>query len=276
MLHFTHTHSNLLLIALTIIFAPLFLSCDTIDKGNYLIHVELPEAKKKVLIEDYTGMKCPNCPSAASAIDLLKENYGNNIVAVSIHAGIYAKPSGIFVNDFRTEAGTTYNSSFSIDAYPTGLVDRASYHNKTQLDYTEFSGAVIQQIALESPLGIKITNHWTENNRNLVVTVTIPIYKDITDELKLQVWLVEDSIMAPQVNGAEIVNNYTHKYVFRGALNGFWGEDLTGVSKNAVLVKTINCELPVSYVSNRCSIVAFVYLTKDKSVIQVNELKIIK
>jgi hypothetical protein len=274
MQNFTNTLSSLLSVALTLVLVLLFVSCDTIEKGNYLTPVELPETKRKVLIEDYTGMKCTNCPSAASTIDSLKKYYGDNIVAVSIHAGVYAKPSGIFVKDFRTESGTIYNSNFSIDAYPTGLVNRTTYHNKTKLDYSELNGAVIQQIAQESQLGIKITNHWNENNRNIEVILDIPIFKEITDELKLQVWLVEDSIIAPQVNGFAIENNYIHKHVFRDALNGTWGEDLTGVSKNAVLCRTVRYELPISYVSNNCSIVAFIYLTKDKSVIQVNELKV--
>lgn len=252
----------------------LFHSCDTIKEGEYLIPLELPEAKKKVLIEDYTGMKCPNCPNAADMINLLKKSYGENIIAVSIHAGIYAKPSGIFVNDFRTEAGTTYNSTFFIEAYPTGLINRTTYNNKIKLDYQEWNGAVQSLISQDSPIGIKIVNQWSETDRSVKSNIDISIFKDMTEELKLQVWLVEDSIVAPQVSGSVILNEYIHKHVLRGALNGTWGEDLNGASKNIVLTKTLIHQLPDWVDAAQCSIIAFVYRRIDKSVVQVNETKL--
>ncbi len=251
-----------------------FYSCDDIKDGQYLIPIELPGAKKKVLIEDYTGMKCPNCPNAASTIDSLKKIYGENIVAVSIHAGVYAKPSGIFTQDFRTEEGTIYNSEYNIDTYPTGIVDRKIFNNKVKLDYAEWSSAAMLQVAQESPLGITITNNWTSNSRKLKISIDISIFKAINEDLKLQVWLVEDSIVAPQVNKSQVINNYTHRHVLRGALNGVWGEDLQGAIKDVILNKTLEYNLPEKYDVKHCSIVGFVYKASDKSVIQINERKI--
>jgi hypothetical protein len=270
----THTFVVQLVRLLTCLLLSFFVACDVIEKDNYLIHVALPEAKKKVLIEDYTGMKCPNCPYASSTIDSLKSSYGDNIVAVSIHSGIYAKPSGIFSKDFRTEAGNTYTSSFSIDSHPTGLVDRTVFNNKLKIDFTEWNGAIIQQIGMESPLGIDIKNHWQDNSRTLSVSVDVSIFSAIADELALQVWLVEDSIIAPQLKGPDIVPNYVHRHVLRGALNGTWGESLSGVVKNAILNKQISYTLPTTYNQKHCNIVAFVYRVKDKSIVQVNESKL--
>lgn len=248
-------------------------ACDTIEKDNYLIPIELDAAKRKVLIEEYTGMKCPNCPKGANIIDSLKLIFGANIISVSIHSGVYAQPSGIFITDFRTEAGTAYNSYFGVEAFPTGIVNRNLYNDKLKLDISEWNGAVIPQIINESPLGIDITYNWNESIRNLSVNVEISIFKEINEELNLQVWLVEDSIIAPQVDGKNIVKDYVHNSVFRSALNGVWGEELNGISKNSVLAKSLNYQLPSYFVYKNCNIVAFVYKTKDKSILQVNELK---
>ena len=249
-------------------------SCDTIDKNNYLISIELPAAKQKVLIEDYTGMKCPNCPKGATIIDSLKSVYGDNIIPVSIHSGVYAQPSGIFTKDFRTEAGTAYNSYFGVEVYPTGIVNRNSYNDKLKLDIWEWNGAVIHHTTQEAPLGIDIFGNWSESKRNLTLKIDISIFREITPDLKLQVWLVEDSIIAPQVNETKIVKEYIHNRVLRSAINGTWGETLAGITKNSIISRTIQYNVPEYFTYENCSIVAFVYEEKDKSVIQANELKL--
>jgi hypothetical protein len=251
-------------------------SCDVIQNGDYLIPVELPAAKKKILIEDYTGMKCPNCPDAARIIDSLKVAFGDTIIAVSIHAGCYSTPSGIFTADFRTEAGTTYNNDFSIDSYPTGLINRNVYKNMLKLNKNEWNGAVLQQIIQESSIGIEILNTWSAETRNLNISVEVSVFNDLTNNLKLQIWLVEDSIIAPQMCGPDIVNNYVHRHVFRSVLNGTWGEDLSGVIKDAVLKKTLNYQLPGNFKAERCEVIAFVYVKDDKSVLQVNASQVKK
>lgn len=38
-----------------------------------------------VLIEDFTGVKCPNCPNAAREITSLMGRYPKNVVAVAYH-----------------------------------------------------------------------------------------------------------------------------------------------------------------------------------------------
>ena len=259
----------------TFFFMLLFVSaCDTIDKNNYLIPMELPAAKQKVLIEDYTGMKCPNCPKGATIIDSLKSVFGENIIPVSIHSGVYAQPSGIFTKDFRTEAGTAYNSYFGVEAYPTGIVNRNLYHDKLKIDIWEWNGAVIHHTTQESPLGISISGIWSEGNRNLTLKIEISVFRETTPDLKLQVWLVEDSIVAPQVNETKIEKEYVHNRVLRGAINGTWGETLTGITKNTIISKTIQYNIPENFIYEKCSIVAFVYKEKDKSVVQVNELKL--
>lgn len=250
-----------------------FLSCDVIPESDRLIRVDLPAARKKILIEDYTGMKCPNCPKAAEMIDSLKVTWGDSIIPVSIHTGFYAVPSGIFVTDFRTEAGNTFSSEFNIEAWPTGMVNRTLYKNKLKLDLTEWNGAVLKQMSQESPVGIKIYNKWLSETRKLQSTVEISIFDDISQSLKWQIWLVEDSISAPQVSGSAIIYNYIHRHVFRGSLNGTWGEDLTGVEKDAVLKKSINFYLPDNFKSDHCEVIAFVYQKDDKAVLQVNAAK---
>jgi len=61
---------------------------------------------KKVLLEDYTGHRCPNCPTGSSIIKKnLIPRYKDSLVVIAIHAGDLARPFDKFINqDFRTAA----------------------------------------------------------------------------------------------------------------------------------------------------------------------------
>ena len=65
-------------------------ACSQIDEGERLIYVEPTEAQRAVLVEDFTGQKCVNCPNATNVLHDILEAYGeNNIIPVAIHCGPY-------------------------------------------------------------------------------------------------------------------------------------------------------------------------------------------
>ena len=73
------------------IFTLLFMtpSCDVIDqpfKGN-IQDTTSTQQQRNVLIEDFTGHRCKNCPKASKAIEALVDAYGSRIIGLAIHAG---------------------------------------------------------------------------------------------------------------------------------------------------------------------------------------------
>ena len=76
-----------------IMLASLFLvgACDYIDEDDRFIYVEPANVAKRVLIEDFTGQRCVNCPSATETIKQLQDTYGKeNVIAVAIHSGPFS------------------------------------------------------------------------------------------------------------------------------------------------------------------------------------------
>lgn len=67
-----------------------FVGCDKIEQEDFLIGVEGPNEVdtttfvKKILIEDFTGQTCQNCPEAAEEIHTLQliNTYSNKVVAI--------------------------------------------------------------------------------------------------------------------------------------------------------------------------------------------------
>ena len=83
---------------------------------------------------------------------------------------------------------------------------------------------------------------------------------------KLQLWLVEDSIVAPQMfPNNKVEKEYVHNHVFRAAINGEWGAELTLSTKSGHKEKT-TYTLPDGVVPKNAWIVGLFY--NDSGVLQ--------
>ena len=103
-----------------------FAACDDIKESERFIPVT-PEASttKNVLIEDFTGMNCINCPNAAEEIHKIQAAYGaEKIIAVAVH-GEMPGLSGPLANDL----GTEYFNHWGVETLPIGMVDRQGLEN---------------------------------------------------------------------------------------------------------------------------------------------------
>ena len=90
--------------------------------------------------------------------------------------------------------------------------------------------------------------------------------------MKLQLWLVEDSIVAPQMfPNNKVDQEYVHNHVFRAAINGEWGTELTLSTKNVHKEKTAYT-LPEDVVAKNAWIVGFFY--NDSGVLQAVRQKV--
>lgn len=85
------------------------MACSNIDEDDRFIEVEPVEVAKRVLIEDFTGQRCVNCPNASEMIESLQEQYGaENVIAVGIHSGPFSKTVTNQPFPLWTETGDYY------------------------------------------------------------------------------------------------------------------------------------------------------------------------
>lgn len=129
-------------------------SCSDLDEQDRFVYIKPADAARKVLIEDFTGQKCVNCPKATDEIHVLQETYGeDNIIAVGIHSG----PLGFAGNKkfvgLLTDLGNTYYYHWGLDHQPVGLVNR-----EAPSDYTAWQGQVMRLIAQKAPVSLAISN----------------------------------------------------------------------------------------------------------------------
>ena len=63
----------------------MFVACNEISDDDRFIYVEPADIAKRVLLEDFTGQRCVNCPAAAELIEQIQEEYGaDNVIAVGM------------------------------------------------------------------------------------------------------------------------------------------------------------------------------------------------
>lgn len=235
-----------------------FGSCTPIDDDERLIEVEKPQAQRAVLIEDFTGQWCPNCPKAADELEALTETYGSDvIVGVAIHSGPQGFKGGTAeVPGVMTDLGNEYYCHFGIEYQPQGLVDRGG-----KLAYTAWATAVRTELQKTALMNIQVDNDYSSTTRKLAIHAKVEGVKGIGTiaNCKLQVWLIEDGIKSIQIMPDGSYNqSYILNHVFRDAVNGTWGESVI-VNEDTAAEKAYTYDIPADWNADNVSVVAFVY-----------------
>lgn len=236
-------------------------SCSNIDEGDRLIYVKPAEVGRAVLIEDLTGQRCINCPTGTDIINGIIETYGeDNVIAVGIHCG----PLGFAGNSKRvglkTDTGDEYYTHWANGTnlgQPSAIFNRKK--GKGPIDNLNNWAAEVGLIISEKAnLSVNIANAYDAKTRTLTTKVGA-FGVNGTVSGKLQVWIVEDGIKAMQLMPDGSANQeYIHNHVFRAAVNGTWGEDIT-VKEGETTSNDYSYVLPETWNADNISVVAFVY-----------------
>jgi thiol-disulfide isomerase/thioredoxin len=250
---------------------------------------------KKVLVEDYTGHKCGNCPEAAVVLTGLEATYGDKIVPLAVHAGFFAatSPVAVYPTDFKTTAGTAYNTQFGFSLYPNGLINRVGYGTAGFIKAYTAWGTEVALLTTQTPkFQLLLKYKYDSGSLKLNTDVKVKSLTNNTGTYKVVILLSEDSIVAEQLDYSIVVTptvtsqlnpNYVFNHVLRGAINSEWGDavfTVGGATTNAIeTVTKTNFQLNSSYKIPKCHILAYIYDADPASptyyeVLQVEELKL--
>ncbi|GAB4295801.1 MAG: hypothetical protein Kow0068_20350 [Marinilabiliales bacterium] len=267
-----------------------FFACNKIDEpfkkdnGNNPIDTTSNQKDtviRKILIEDFTGHKCGNCPEAHDMLNSLHNTYGDQIISIGIHADYFAQPdaSGLFTADYRCQTGDELFAYFNVVVQPIGTVNRTQSQGSYLFNYTDWPNLVADMANDTATIKIDMENNYDASSNSGTIKVNTIFLQDLQQQLMLSLYITEDSIVSPQMfyNPTTHVDTfYVHRHVLRGAINNTWGEQITasGGSANDTLTKSYNYTINTSWVETKCSIVAFVYDNSTLEVLQVEEIKV--
>ena len=269
------------------------------DKGisdtTYIIS-PVPAAEQKVtLIEEFSGVRCVNCPAGQLTAKTIAEKYPNRVNIVTIHPlnkfNSLTKPFDVATGsevtslyDFRTDPGAKildmvgYGITGSL---PMGNINRKLFSGETarNIDYQKWSGYVDQEINLPTPVNIKLNAKNIANEVEIEITLT---YTElVTDSQYITISILESEMEDAQegkdANGnSKIFENYIHNHVLRALVTGFYGDYLKGTYEpGRVFYKKYRIKRDAKWNAANLDVLAMVHLnTTKKNVLHSKEVKV--
>ena len=235
---------------------------------------------KTVLLEEFTGHGCGQCPSAHEKAAELESFYGDDLIIVGIHAGWFATPGypgyAELSYDFNTELGTYLNGSdvFNTrDSYPVGGIDRRIFNGERLVQWADWGQHIESQLDEIPVAGLRI-HPATVSGQQVEVTVDVQYFEEGNANDLLMVCITEDSVVKPQLDYPGGINNsYVHRHVLRGHLTSTVFGDLLcdeAIPAGGTFSRTYTYELDPSWDPAHCSLVAYV-ITSDHRILNVTE-----
>lgn len=222
-------------------------------------YTPIPNSKpvRTVLVEEYTGENCLNCPNGHLAIEAIEEIYntpenleqGVGVVAVGIHIPNWGRPveKGGFITPEAAELT------------PEGVNPPQAQVNRKSglLDRNDWAKMVKDLIA--APTRVKFVNSVLAElqGNSMVISGEVHSVENFADA-RLHVWVVEDSIIGRQRQpDGSIVGNYVHMNVFRGCVNGVKGSEFA-LRRNDDRKFSFTYQLDPSWNPEHVRVVAFI------------------
>lgn len=182
---------------------------------------------KKVLIEEFTGIYCGNCPDAHVIIKELQKAQPDNVISIAYHAGHYATPYNEKDPDYRTALGDTLDTRFVPDGYPNGMINRYAFDENGYMygrgSWASYSHTITDQTA---PVNVLASSVYDSATRTLTVDVEGYYTANVdAEENMLNVIVTQSNIVGPQ-NGGDMGDSYVHEHMARVNLTPIWGDTI--------------------------------------------------
>ena len=196
--------------------------------------------QKNVLLLEYTGQRCVNCPSAAQQISQLQSGaVGHHLIVVAIHGGQLAENSNHSPLGLVTEDSEWLTQEARVQGWPCASIDGAALSLPP-----EWNASIAQQLAQTPQATIHLTAHYDATSRQLTAQVTS--FSSLADS-QLSVFLVEDSIPSLQyLEGGKRKMDYLHRHVLRQILTPRAGITVSSISSSPTQWQR-SLTLPLAY-----------------------------
>lgn len=222
-------------------------------------------AKRKVVVEDYTGTWCGFCPGVAVAIDDLRA-VTEHVAVVAIH-----KESSTVPDPLNFPRVGELQAMFNIDnGFPKARINRTIDWPRPYVlsQATAIAGTDTDvSIAVNSQL----------NGSSLSLNVKVAYENGSVPGDKLVVYLLENGVVSPQANYfnetpghpyeglGNPIPNYVHNDGLRNSLSELFGDAIPNLPAFQVHSKDFTFQIPSHYVGENLSFVVMVVNSENSA-----------
>jgi len=243
------------------------------------------QTSRVVLVEEFTGIDCVNCPAGSEKLQTLSNQNPGKIIVVGIHAGYFATDHNGF--DLRCPDGENLESLYlgPVSGYPASSINRKVFEGESDViaDLTEWAGYIAAEICERPIAELSLTNTYDAATRMASVTVDVTPSTFFTglieEDLAISILLTESNIIGYQKTPAGSDPAYVHKHVLRDVLTDSYTGDVLIPSGNVLSAQQkviVDYLIPTGWNPDNCHAVAFIHYKGEdnKEVIQAVEAHI--
>ncbi len=202
---------------------------DEVD-GNDNVVLSIPvynvDYPRTILLENFTTIKCVNCPNGHASIENAIRGR-DDIAWVGHHVGFYT-------DEFTLRESATY-LDFDVQGAPSMMLDRQIVKGSippVTIGYTNtvaggelIAGYIDEVAAIPALASVNIENEYDEDSRKLTITMSgekNAIFSTLFPECNYTIFLTEDNLKANEQQ-AGATGEYIHNHVLRAILTPEFG-----------------------------------------------------
>ena len=208
-------------------------------------YVSTEPANRNVILEEFTGRNCGYCTDGHRIANQIMANNPGRVWAINVHAGSYAPTS---YPNFNTNASSTILGGFSVDGFPSGVVNRSTAAAQSRSAWNNLTNTQLGQAAECNIAGAVRINPDTRK-----ASITVEIYytgNSTATQNYLTIAMCQDSILGSQsdygnYNPTQWLNGqYVHMHVLRDIVTATWGDPVSPTTQGTLITKNYEYDIP--------------------------------
>lgn len=280
---------------LAILLLSAFASCDKVENPYEGIEIEeITEPRRKILILDFTGHNCQNCPGAAVQASEIHEDFPDLVSLVSIHPDISGltnplTPDGVLSTDWRTDEGIYYQGIYEVPGQlPIGNVSGLETSNGKVYGPGEWRPVAESLIAQDPMFEIAVGTTYSVSNHSVDVDATVKGLVDLDANVNITVMLTEGDRMDWQKNGTSeespsdpaypggLTSEYIHQHVLRMNMNDPAGDVVAaGVTEGFEETFSFSSDLDADWVAENMEALVIVFDSDTQEMLHVEHADLV-
>lgn len=177
---------------------------DTAKDTTYTSTVPAAQLRQ-VLVEEYTGASCTNCPAAHEVLNEYQKDHKDriNVIGLYIKGPIQTVPPNTphaAAYDFRHDDATSIATGIygAVNSLPSAGVDRLPQSGSMKLDRSLWGGAIEDGLARPDSINLTLESTYDSSTSIATVVATIAYPMTMTFPHNLNLALVQDGIIDVQ------------------------------------------------------------------------------
>jgi hypothetical protein len=217
---------------------------------------------QRVFVEEFSGVRCVNCPAGSAEIAQLEARYPGRLVVTSIHAGFFSNPYAENRYDFRTPEGNNLLNLLGQPlGYPSAVINRRKFEGEAdlQLSRAQWAGFIAEELGKTPQLDLQMVVNYDSSRRELRADVDVlRLVPGLnTEGLRLSVFMTESNIADVQLGPDGKNPEYPHQHVLRRALTPYDGSPIgEDLNSRSPVRRSYTLLLPSNWNASNCRIIA--------------------